>query len=140
MKRICIIVSCMIVLATGAATAIPSFARAGAGITASNERWVGAWQGQLDAVPGVTITLSNDLGDLNGTIVFTALRGGSVAGHAVHLVMQPHVDGNVLSFKVKRPGSEGEILDISFVLTGNSTGQLRCPTCGVSTVEMEKLP
>ena len=140
MKKICIFAFCMIALRAGAVAAIPSFAQAGTGITTSDERWVGVWQGQLAGVPGVTITLSDDLGDLNGTIVFTALRDGSIVGHAVHMILQPHVDGNTLSFKVKRPGGEGEILYISFVLTGESKGQLRCPTCGVSTTEMEKLP
>jgi len=139
-KRVRILATPILVLIACAAVTIPSLAQASPSNTTSNDKWVGVWQGQLEGVPGVTLTLGNDVGDVNGTIVFTALREGSVVGHAVHVIMHAHADGNVLSFQVKRPGSDIEIVDISLVLADGARGQLLCPKCGsASPIEMVKL-
>jgi hypothetical protein len=98
------------------------------------------WQGQLEGVPGVVLTLGDDPGEVSGTIVFTALRNGSVVGHATHVILHPHVNGNTLSFQVKRPGGSSEILDMSLVLADDSNGQLRCARCGaVAPIALVKL-
>ena len=56
-------------------------------------KWVGVWEGQLDGKPGVTVTLGNDTGDLQGTIVFNVVtrEGGGdahVIGHDAHALTQ----------------------------------------------------
>jgi hypothetical protein len=122
-----------------AAIAVNSAAQADASNSASNGKWVGVWQGQLEGVPGVVLTLGDDLGDVNGTIVFTALRDGRIAGHATHVILHPHVDGNTLSFQVKREGKSPDVVDMSLQLTSGDKAQLVCPKCGAhSPTEMTK--
>jgi hypothetical protein len=127
------LISCL-----GAAT--PSNAQVNAGSSATTAKWVGVWQGELEGFPGVVLTLGDDLGDLSGTIVFTAIRDGAVAGHATHVILHPHLDDNSFSFQVKRPGRENDIVDMTLSLTGESKGQLVCPKCGASPTAMEKIP
>jgi hypothetical protein len=87
-----------------AATPLVSQVQADPDRAAYSARWVGVWQGQLEGVPGVVLTLGDDPGEVSGTIVFTAIRDGNIAGHATHVILHPHVNGNTLSFQVKRPG------------------------------------
>jgi hypothetical protein len=125
-----------IVLACSAILTTPSTAQAGA-----NTRWVGVWQGQLEGFPGVVLTLGDDLGELNGTMVFTALRDGAIAGHVTHNILHPHLDGNRLSFQVKSPRDADDIVDMSLDLTNDRKGQLICPKYGAaSPIAMEKIP
>jgi hypothetical protein len=101
----------------------------------------GRLQGQLEGLPGVVLTLGDDLGDVSGTIVFTAIRDGSVAGHATHVILHPHIEGNKLSFQVMRPGSVSDVVDMSLELSNDRKGQLVCPKCGAtSPTAMEKIP
>jgi hypothetical protein len=122
-----------------AATAGNSAAQADASNSASNGRWVGVWQGQLESVPGVVLTLGDDFGDVNGTIVFTLLKNGAVAGHATHVILHPHVEGNSLSFQVKREGKSPDVVEMSLQLTSGDKAQLVCPKCGaLSPTEMTR--
>lgn len=125
-----------------ACTVTPTFSHAQASPdrAISSARWVGVWQGQLEDVPGVVLTLGDDLGEVSGTIVFTALRNGIVAGHAAHVILHPRIVGDTLSFQVKRPGAPSEILDISFVLADDGNGELRCAKCGAASTAREKIP
>jgi hypothetical protein len=121
--------------------AIPSNAQASAGSSAATTKWVGVWQGELEGFPGVVLTLGDDSGELSGTIVFTALRDGSVAGHVTHVVLHPRVDGDSLCFQVKRPGRTNDIVDMTLSLSTDSKGQLVCAKCGAaSPTAMEKVP
>jgi len=87
------------------------------------------------------LTLGDDSGELSGTIVFTALRDGSVAGHVTHVVLHPRVDGDSLCFQVKRPGRTNDIVDMTLSLSTDSKGQLVCAKCGAaSPTAMEKVP
>jgi hypothetical protein len=145
-RKVCIFALFTIALIVCATVTITSSAQARPNDTNSTVKWVGVWQGLLEGVPGVTLTLGNDLGDVSGTIVFTALGADSTAGnveivgHAVHVIMHPHVEGNTLSFQVKRPGDESHILEMSLVLADNSRGQLHCAKCGeAAPTEMMKL-
>ncbi len=129
------------------AAATSSHAQGNSIAATSIDRWVGVWQGQLEGVPGVTVTLGNDLGEVNGTIVFTVLGAGSttgnveIVGHVVHLLLHPHVYGNTLSFQVNRPsGNVNEVLDMTLELSNDTTGELKCAKCGrASPTPMEKL-
>ena len=109
--------------------------------TGANTRWVGVWQGQLEGFPGVVLTLGDDLGELSGTMVFTAIRDGAIAGHVTHNILHPHLDGNRLSFQVKSPRDADDIVDMSLDLTNDRKGQLMCPKYGAaSPIAMEKIP
>jgi hypothetical protein len=141
-KRIYIsALSAAIALASCAAITIPLTAQPITNGAAINTRWVGVWQAQLEGFPGVVLTLGDDLGDLSGTIVFTAIRDGSVAGHVTHVVMHPHVDGNRLSFQAKCPGGAEDIVDMFLNLNSDGKGQLVCQKCGsAAPIAMDKIP
>jgi len=95
----------------------------------------------LEGFPGVVLTLGDDLGDLSGTVVFTAIRNGSVAGHVTHVIMHPHANGNRLSFQVKRPDDAEDIVDMILNLSGDGKGQLVCQKwCSAAPIAMNKIP
>lgn len=74
------------------------------------DRWVGLWQGEVQGVPHVVLTLSDDLESPGGTIVFTAFGPGStkehpnIVGHEVRAILHSEVNGNTLLFQVKGIG------------------------------------
>ena len=116
-------------------------AQAGPSSMSSNLKWVGVWQGQLESFPGVVLTLGDDLGELSGTMVFTAIRDGVIAGHTTHNILHPHLDGNRLYFQVKDPRDGDHILEMSLDLTSDSKGRLLCLKCeAASPIAMEKIP
>lgn len=97
------------------------------------EQWVGVWQGELDGQPGVTLTLGQDGGILEGTIVFNVVikEGGQahVAGHDAHVMIHVRVEQNALTFQVIR-SSDGRELHLTMRLTGDGRAQLECGDCG----------
>jgi hypothetical protein len=135
-SKTCLRISFWLVILTCAAGAVRGRAQTNFGPQSPKVKWVGVWQGQLEGVPGVVLTLSDDLGTTGGTIVFTVLGPGStkehpnIVGHEVHAIMHPQVNGDTLSFQVRRPGSSTDVVEITFLLTGVSSGQLSCLKCG----------
>jgi hypothetical protein len=105
--------------------------------------WLGVWQGELDGQPGVTLTLAQDDGELGGTVVFNAVSRESgtphVVGSKVHMVKHPSVDGNTLSFEVKRPNDD-KLVKMAAVMEGNEKMKMECVNCGDDrvTVELER--
>ena len=107
--------------------------------------WTGVWQGNLDGVPAVTLTLANDAGEANGTIVFHAIKNEN--GHAYSFSTEPHtlinarVDGDMISFQVKRGNGSAEILNMAAELGKDGNIQFTCPNCGPegSKAELERI-
>jgi hypothetical protein len=99
----------------------------------SHNSWLGVWQGELDGQPGVTLTLAEEDGELGGTVVFNAVSRengtAKVIGSTVHMVNHPSVDGNTLSFEVKRP-SDAKLLKMAVVMEGNDKMKIQCVNCG----------
>ena len=97
-------------------------------------KWTGVWQGNLDGVPAVILTLANDAGEANGTIVFHAIKDEN--GHAYsfstepHTLIHPRVEGNTLSFQVIRGNGSAEVLNMSVELNKDGNIQFTCPNCG----------
>jgi hypothetical protein len=95
--------------------------------------WLGVWQGELDGQPGVTLTLAEEAGELGGTVVFNMVSRESgtpqVVGSTVHMVMHPRVEGNTMSFDVKRP-SDGKQLQMAVVMVGSEKMKIQCVNCG----------
>jgi hypothetical protein len=104
-----------------------------AGDIGQNQRWVGVWQGELDGVPGVTVTLGNDNGDLEGTIVFNVVArdGGpaQVIGHDAHVLIRVRLEEDTLAFQVIR-FRDGKDLHLTMRLKGDHRAQLECADCG----------
>jgi hypothetical protein len=96
--------------------------------------WTGVWQSNLDGVPAVTLTLANDAGEANGTIVFHAIKKEN--GHAYsfstepHTLIHPRIEGNTLSFQVIRGNGSAEVLNMSAELGNDGNVQFACSNCG----------
>jgi hypothetical protein len=98
-------------------------------------KWTGVWQGTLGGVPSVTLTLADDAGEANGTIVFHAIKNDN--GHPYsfstepHTLIHPQIEGNTLTFQVKRGNGSAEILNMEVELTKDGTVvQFTCSNCG----------
>lgn len=135
-RKTCLRIIFWLVILTCAVVAVRGRAQANADQQPSRAKWVGVWQGQLEGVPGVVLTLSDDLDTPGGTIVFTVLGPGStrehpnIVGHEVHAIMHPQVNADTLSFQVRSLGASSDVVEMTFVLTGVSKGQLKCLKCG----------
>ncbi len=145
-RKTCLRIIFWLVILTCAVVAVRGRAQSSASGQASTARWVGVWQGQLEAVPGVVLTLSDDLNSLDGMIVFTVLGPDStkehpnIVGHEVHAMMHPQLNADTLSFQIKSLGHSTDVVEMTFVLTGASEGQLKCPKCGsAGPIEMIRL-
>ena len=100
-------------------------------------KWTGVWEGKLGGVPAVTLTLADDAGEANGTIVFHAIKNDH--GHAYAFSTEPHTlihpriegaDGNTISFQVKRGNGSSEILNMSVELGEEGNVHFACSNCG----------
>jgi hypothetical protein len=100
-------------------------------------KWTGVWQSTLGGIPAVTLTLADDAGEANGTIVFHAIKNDH--GHAYSLSTEPHTlihpriegaDGNTISFQVKRGNGSAEILNMSVELAEDGSVKFACSNCG----------
>jgi hypothetical protein len=70
----------------------------------------GTWQGELDEVPAVTLTLrAVPPGEVAGMVVFYMIQNGVVAGEDKHLLIQPRLEGRRLSFRVIPPDIRFEV-------------------------------
>ena len=103
--------------------------------------WTGVWQGDLDGVPAVTLTLANDAGEANGTIVFHAIKNEN--GHAYsfstepHTLIHPRIEGNILSFQVIRGNGSAELLNMSVELSKDGNVEFTCSNCGPDGTKAE---
>ena len=107
-------------------------------------KWTGVWQGNLGGVPAVTLTLADDAGEANGTIVFHAIKNDH--GHAYAFSTEPHTlihpliegaDGNTISFQVKRGNGSSEILNMSVELGEDGNVHFACSNCGAEGTKAE---
>ena len=98
------------------------------------EQWVGVWQGKLGGVPSVELTLGDDAGEVNGSIVFHIVLNDGAGPHAAstepHALIHPRLDGDRLLFQVKRGNGSDEILNMAVELTSSRTIKFDCSNCG----------
>lgn len=101
-------------------------------------KWTGVWQGNLDGIPAVTLTLADDAGGADGTIVFHLIMKDN--GHAfsasteAHTLIQPRITGDKITFQVKRGNGSTEILNMSAEL--KSDGNITSP----AQIAVQKAP
>ena len=104
-------------------------------------KWSGVWQGTLGGIPSVTLTLADDAGEANGTIVFHAIKKEN--GHAYsfstepHTLINPRVDGNTISFQVRRGNGSSEILNMAVELDKDGNVKFNCSNCGPEGTKAE---
>src|SRR5215469_4676006 len=104
--------------------------------SANNAAWTGVWQGDLDGQPGVILTLAADTGEIGGTVVLNMVsnKGGvaHVIGSDTHVLMNPHLQGNVLTFEIKRKNDEHE-MQFSVAMTAAEKAKIHCLNCGADS-------
>jgi hypothetical protein len=90
----------------------------------------GIWRGTLEGVPSVTLTLADDTGSLDGTIVFYGLDGEThkVVAMEPHTLIHPTLDGNALTFQVKR--LDATLITVKVVFITPTKAELHCLNCG----------
>jgi hypothetical protein len=92
---------------------------------------LGVWQGTLDGLPGVILTLANDAGEIGGTVVFNAVNGPA---HKIlfiqpHTLLHPKLEGDTLIFQIKLGGDRTGLARVTVVFHGD-TARLHCLDCG----------
>lgn len=102
---------------------------------ANNSPWTGVWQGKLDGVPGVTLTLAQDTGQLSGTLVLNIITRDDVGQPHItamesHTLVNPRIEANTLHFGVKKIDGSSELLDFKVALSTNGNAQIHCTNCG----------
>lgn len=104
--------------------------------SAPTDDWVGIWHADVEGLPTSTLTLATDTGALGGTFVLDIIdrEGGKIHVIAIepHVLMNPQVDGNTLSFDVKMRMRNGSIVTGSFkvTLTAADKATIHCISCG----------
>src|SRR5579863_3500756 len=96
-----------------------------------NQQWDGVWQGQLDGQPSVTLTLAEDTGELGGTLVLNRVekepgQPAFIAGIEPHVLVQPRLEGNLLTFGVRKPN--GDLMTFTVALTPEGKARIHCTT------------
>jgi hypothetical protein len=133
-NKIIIAVACVAIAAACAALAEPP----------DRTQWIGVWQGRLDGQPSVTLTLADDTGELDGTLVLNIIEKqdgqARIADIEPHVLVQPHLDGNVLSFGVRKIDGSSDLLNFTVGLTPEGKARIHCTNCGADapTVDMDR--
>jgi len=103
--------------------------------TNEDASWVGIWHAELDGQPSAVLTLAEDNGPLEGTLVLNGIShdGGQprIAVRETHVLMHPRMDGKTFSFQVKRKNASNPLMNFTVVLAAEGTATLRCLNCGV---------
>jgi hypothetical protein len=109
-----------------------------------SDQWVGIWQGTLDGQPSVTLTIANDTGAIGGTLVLNLIKKengqSQIAVRDAHVLVAPRIENGVLSFEVKRKGTDVPA-NFTVTLLPSGDAEIHCLTCGADApaVEMTRL-
>ena len=105
--------------------------------------WLGVWHAELDGQPSVTLTLADDTGSIGGTVVLNLIEkepGGSahIVQTDVHVLMNPRMEQNRLSFACKKPS--GELIHFAVVRNADGVVTIHCMDCGAGapTVQLTR--
>ena len=93
---------------------------------------LGVWRGTLEGLPGVTLTLADDSGEIGGTVVFYAINGEPRRVFSIepHLLLHPKLEGNTLSFQMKLGGDRTGLATVRVVFNSDTKAEIRCLDCG----------
>jgi len=87
----------------------------------------GTWQGKMEDVPVVTLTVKDDHGKLSGTVISYKIisngNGPQVAGKSSTDMIDPRLDGKIFSYQIK--ASNGDLLSYQMELTGKDEGEFK---------------
>ena len=100
----------------------------------SDSGWVGVWQGELSGQPSVILTLAEDTGALEGTLVLNIISRedgrARVVAREPHVLVRPSLDGRTLSFQLKRLDPSSPTMDFTVTLAAKGTAKIHCMNCG----------
>lgn len=93
---------------------------------------LGVWQGTLDGLPGVTLTLADDTGEIGGSVVFYGIDGESrrIVVVEPHTLLHPKFEGNTLLFQVKFDRARTGFATVKVVFNSDNKAHLTCLDCG----------
>ena len=101
------------------------------GQASTQASWIGVWNGTLEGLPGVILTLADDHGQLGGTIVFNGIIERSSHPHIgvtdTLIVNNPQLKGDTLLFQVTR--SDGKEIQSAVKLINDKQAEMRCLNC-----------
>ena len=106
--------------------------------------WVGVWQGELAGQPSVILTLAEDTGTLEGTLVLNIIKREDGQAREVakepHVLVRPRIEGHTLSFQLKRIDASSPMMEFTVILATRSKATIHCLNCGedAPVVEMTK--
>lgn len=106
--------------------------------------WLGVWQGQLDGLPCVVLTLAEDSGTLEGTLFLNIITRDNGSPHIVareaHVMLRTHTQRDTLTFQVKRIDRSAPPMDFTVQQTSQTTATMHCLNCGdAPTIEITRL-
>lgn len=107
--------------------------------------WAGVWQAELDGQASAVLTLAEDNGALEGTLVLNGIsrEGGQphIAIRQTHVLMHPRLEGRTFSFQVKRQDASRPLMNFTVELTARGKAMLHCLSCGedAPVIEMAKV-
>jgi hypothetical protein len=133
------------ILAAAILISVCSLSAQSAGPATRPAWWAGVWQGELDGQPSVTLTLANDTGQLGGTLVLNIIErgdgGARINAREPHVLVSPHLDGNTLSFAVRKIGGSSTLLNFTVALTPEGKARIHCTNCGADApvVDMSRI-
>jgi hypothetical protein len=116
---------------------------ASAAQTATVEDWVGIWHANVDGQPTSTLTLATDTGKLGGTVVLDMVSDRSGTPQVIaswpHVLINPHVDGNTLTFQVRitEMNRPNPVATFEVTLTPEGKARIHCTTCGADAPVVE---
>jgi hypothetical protein len=103
----CAMIFPMLVVATGLAQSgsVQSGSARNGALLKADTSIIGVWRAQIDGLPWVTLTLTDEGGTLAGAVLFYLHRrepGGQVTSTpgVPEPLLNPHFDGKILTFKV----------------------------------------
>lgn len=109
-------------------------------VTAASTR-AGVWQGESQGAPGVVLTLAQESGTLEGTLVLNFVRhnGGRLRAiaHEAHVLMRVRIQGGSLIFQVKRVDGAATPIEFTAEQTLAHRAKVHCLNCGNETPTVE---
>ena len=104
--------------------------------------WVGVWQGELEGLPSIILTLATDDGSLQATLVLNGINGEGgtphIAVRETHVLLHPKLSGMTLSFEVKgHRGGSSTTMDFTVEQTSSRSATIHCLNCGEDAPAVE---
>lgn len=102
----------------------------------TSDAWVGIWHANVGDKPTAALTLATDTGALGGTFVLDIISDEGGQPHVIaaepHVLLNPKVAGDLLTFQVKMRHQDGGSVVASFEVkrTAANKATIHCTDCG----------